>query len=71
MNIDSQKLDLLMAVQCLTAEQLTKITGVSQPSISRLRKGTQKPRPATIGKIAKALGVDVLDIIITEGECLQ
>lgn len=63
MKIDNQKLDMLMATQCLTSEMLSKVTGVSQVSIARFRKGTQQPRPATVGKIAKALNVPVTDII--------
>lgn len=66
MKIDNQKLDLLMANECLTSEQLSKVTGVSQVSLARFRKGTQQPRPATIGKIAKALGVRVEELIETE-----
>lgn len=54
-----------MAAQCLTAEQLSTVTGVSQVSISRFRRGIQQPRPATIGRIAKALNVSVTDIIVT------
>lgn len=63
MKIDNQKLDMLMATQCLTSEKLSKVTGVSQVSIARFRKGTQQPRPATVGRIAKALNVPVTDII--------
>jgi transcriptional regulator with XRE-family HTH domain len=66
MKIDNQKLDLLMAINCLSAEQLANITGVSQVSIARFRKGIQRPRPSTIGKIAKALGVTVQELIETE-----
>ena len=63
MKIDNKKLDLIMATQCLTSEKLTEVTGVSQVSIARFRNGTQQPRPATIGRIAKALGVPVIDLI--------
>lgn len=63
MKINIQKLDVIMATQCLTSEMLSKITGVSQVSISRFKKGTQQPRPATVGKIAKALGVKVEELI--------
>jgi transcriptional regulator with XRE-family HTH domain len=63
MRIDNHKLDLVMAEKCLTSEQLSVVTGVSQVSIARFRRGAQKPRPATIGKIAKALNVPVQEII--------
>lgn len=63
MKIDGRKLDLIMAAQCLTSEKLSTVTGVSQVSISRFRRGIQQPRPATIGKIAKALNVEIQDLI--------
>ena len=65
MKIDGRKLDMIMAAQCLTAETLSTVTGVSQVSIARFRKGTQNPRPATVGKIAKALNVEIQEIIET------
>ena len=65
LKIDGRKLDMIMAAQCLTAEKLSMVTGVSQVSIARFRKGTQKPRPATIGRIAKALNVEIQEIIET------
>lgn len=63
MKIDNKKLDMLMASQLLTSEKLSDISGVSQVSITRFRKGVQQPRPITVGKIAKALNVPVTDII--------
>lgn len=63
MNIDKNKLDVIMAKQCLTSEMLSKITGVSQVTIARLKRGVQKPRPVTVGKIAKALDCKVEDLI--------
>ena len=65
MKIDNQKLDMIMAAQCLTSKQLSTVTGVSQVSITRFRRGVQKPRPATIGKIAAGLGVAVTEILET------
>lgn len=63
MKIDNKKLDLLMAEKCLTLEKLSKITGVSQVTIARMKNGSQKPRPITIGKIAKALGIKPEELI--------
>lgn len=63
MKIDNKKLDLLMAEKCLTSEKLSKITGVSQVTIARMKNGSQKPRPITIGKIAKALGIKPEELI--------
>ena len=63
MQIDNRKLDVIMATQGLTSKELSMVTGVSQVSIARFRRGVQEPRPATIGKIARALNVDVTEII--------
>ncbi|HHW57957.1 MAG TPA: helix-turn-helix transcriptional regulator [Clostridia bacterium] len=52
-----------MAEKCLTSEKLSKITGVSQVTIARMKNGSQKPRPITIGKIAKALGIKPEELI--------
>ena len=65
MKIDNYKLDVQMAIQGLTSVELSKVTGVSQVSIARFRRGVQQPRPATLGKIARALNVPVTDIIET------
>jgi transcriptional regulator with XRE-family HTH domain len=52
-----------MAAQCITAENLSKLTGVSQVTIARMKRGVQNARPATVGKIAKALNVPVENLI--------
>lgn len=63
MKIDNEKLDLIMAENCLTAEEFAKLTGVSSVTVSRIKKGTQKTRPKTIGKIVKALNLKVNELI--------
>ncbi|MEG1619791.1 MAG: helix-turn-helix transcriptional regulator [Eubacterium sp.] len=63
MKIDTKKLDLIMAENCLSAEELAKLTGVSSVTVSRIKKGTQKARPKTIGKIVKALNLKVNELI--------
>lgn len=63
MKIDKMKLDLAMANKAFSAKELSKKSGVSQVTITRVTKGTQVARPGTIGKIAKALDVPVVDII--------
>ncbi len=65
MRIDKIKLDLAMAKKAFSAKKLSESCGVSQVTIVRITKGIQNARPETVGKIARALGVDVLDIIKT------
>lgn len=63
MQISKIKLEKVMADQCITSEGLSKKTGVSQVTLARMKRGAQNTRPATIGKIAKALNVPVENLI--------
>lgn len=63
MQISKNKLEKVMAERCITAENLAKLTGVSQVTLARMKRGVQNARPATIGKIAKALNVPVENLI--------
>ncbi len=60
MKIKLDQLDLLLAKQCKSTTDLR--TGISPQTISRIRKG-QEVLPKTVGKVARALGVDPADII--------
>lgn len=63
MKVDAIKLDLAMARACMTGKELQKRAVISDVTLGRIRSGAQEPRPATAGRIAKALGVDVTDLI--------
>ncbi len=63
MKIDSKKLELAMANSCLSSEELAENTGIAQATIARIKRGSQEPRPVTVGRIAKALGVKVEDLV--------
>jgi DNA-binding Xre family transcriptional regulator len=53
----------IMAEKLMTQTDLAKIAGLTKPSISRvLAKGTCTIK--SCGKIAKALGVDLSEIVI-------
>ena len=62
MNINRQKIDLAMARKCCNITELAKGYGASTQRI-RTILNAKKVSPATAGKIAKALGVDVTEII--------
>lgn len=61
--VNSQKLIIAIANSGYTAVELSKVCGVSQVTIARFKAGTQKARPQTLGKIARALNVKVEDLI--------
>jgi len=49
----------------MTTKGLCKKAELSDASLYRIQKGSQKPHPATVGRIAAALEVDVTEIIET------
>ncbi len=66
MKIAKSNFELAMANACITAEELSKITGISSITITRIKNGIQNARPATVGKIAKALNVKAEELIETD-----
>lgn len=63
MNINFNKINYLRIKEGLSITELHNKSKVSIPTISRLLKGGTSTRPENIGKIAKALNVDVEQII--------
>lgn len=63
MKIDRQKYELAKARACMGQKELIE-AGI--PKCTLYRASREDVSPKTIGKIAKALGVDVTDIIETE-----
>ncbi|MCD8356117.1 MAG: helix-turn-helix domain-containing protein [Clostridia bacterium] len=64
MKLDKWKFKIACARACMTRKDVGQAAALNNGTMSTaLNRGVN---PATIGKIAKALGVDVLDIIETE-----
>jgi len=63
MKLNTEKLLLGMANACMTITELAEKANVSRPALTRFTSGKSNPKPSTIGKIAKALGVKVEDLI--------
>lgn len=61
--LDNVKFENALAERGMTLKELYSVSNVSDNTLLAIRKGKVTPRPATIGRIAKALGVDVRDII--------
>lgn len=62
MKINTQKLELLLAQNQMTAGELAKRSGICRPNISIIRnRGTCMP--VTLAKLARGLGVDPADLI--------
>lgn len=62
MKVDRRKLELAMARSCMESRDLPGAAGLPRPTVQNAIVG-KSVRPATLGRIAKALGVDPEDII--------
>lgn len=65
MKIDYKKLELALAQRCMNLSDLRD--GTSPQTLKRIRRG-EEVKPATAGLVARALCVDVSDIIMQEGD---
>lgn len=65
MRIDTMKINLFLASQDLTKTEFATRSGVSRQSITAIL-GRGSCEPKTAGKLAKALGIDVQEIIKKE-----
>lgn len=63
MKINTFKLQLAMANACMTVSELAEQSNLSRVALTRFITGKSNPKPATIGKIAKALNVNVEELI--------
>lgn len=57
-----QKLELAMARACVNTDDLQRAAEMPRPTVNNVISG-KSVRPATLGRIAKALEVDVTEII--------
>ena len=65
MKLDRKKVELEMARSCLSLSELAKNAEMPEPTVKNSLYG-RSIRPRTAGLIARALGVDVNEIIIQE-----
>lgn len=70
MLINTQQIEAIMAEQGITKVILAKRSGISRQNISTvIRRGTCEPK--TAGKLAAGLGVQVNDILKSDGSCKE
>lgn len=67
MKADKKKLELAMARACMNPGDLAKAAGLPRPTLNGFLRG-RNVLPATLGSVAKALGVDPSELIAKEGE---
>lgn len=63
MKIDKAKLDMALAKRCINLRSLR--ADMSAQTLSRIRQGADV-RPATLGKLARALGCNPAELIAEE-----
>lgn len=64
MKLDRNKFDIARARACMGKKDFEKV-GIPKGTLCRAMSG-RSLKPETLGKIAKALGVDVLEIMETD-----
>lgn len=62
MKANRKKLELAMAAACMNTEDVQKASAMPRPTLNNVISG-RNVRPRTIGRVAKALGVNVAEII--------
>ena len=62
MKVNKKKLELAMANTCMDSRDLAVAANLPRPTLNNAITG-RNLRPATIGKIARALGVSVESLI--------
>lgn len=65
MRLSNEKLNLELARQKLSINELCEKAGLPRTTFGQVRRGERNAKPKTIGLIADALGVDVTEIIET------
>jgi transcriptional regulator with XRE-family HTH domain len=66
MKLNLKKFEIVIARNCMSIKKLSKKSGVQEATISKIKNNKQKASIVTIGKLAKALDVDVLEIVDQE-----
>lgn len=66
MKLNVYKFKIAQARACLTINELAKLSGLSRVGLSKIINGESNPTPKTIGLLAKALKVDVEEIVTIE-----
>lgn len=66
MKADRNKLEMALARACMTPESLAATAEMPRPTVNNVITG-RSVRPAPLGRIARALGVDVSDIVMEGG----
>lgn len=67
MRADKNKTAIARARSCKSAAELIEASGLVQSTFNRAMRGVDV-KPTTLGKLARALGVDVLEILADDSK---
>lgn len=62
MRANRKKIRLVMARACMSNGEISEAAGLPKQTVNNVLYG-RNVRPCTLGKVAKALGVDVTEIL--------
>lgn len=63
MTVNVAKIKEKMMENCLTVRALSKVSGVSEAALNNILNRKVRPNLATIGKLAKGLGVPAKELL--------
>ena len=66
MRVNKNKLMLAMARQCISLQEVAEKANLPYVTLKKALTGKRSTLPKTVGKVARALGVDVTEIIELE-----
>lgn len=66
MNINVNKIRIAQANECLSVNELVEKTGLGRATVLKIINGCSAPSLKSIGLIAKALNVDVKELLLDE-----
>lgn len=64
--LDIKKLRIAQARACLSVNELAELAGISRVGLSKIINGERTAAAKTIGLMAKALKIDVMELLIDE-----
>ena len=66
MNLDIKKIKISQAKACLSVNELVEKTGLGRATVSNILNGVNSPSAKSAGLIAKALNVDITELLTDE-----
>ena len=66
MNINVNKMRIAQANECLSVNELVEKTGLGRATVSNIINGATNPSMKSLGLIAKALNVEVVELLAEE-----